>query len=213
MLSDLARLVAQFPTFNDLPLNSSHPNIAADLRPIAEGRYEEDLLLIGANGSGKSTLATLLPHYYSASKGEKYSPYEIDAFDLDPIAMKRSCLFSNFVGDFDWIVIHELDKVGVEKMQHPLLNIIGVYTHKKFIITANNLSDIDRGIESRCNTIEIVAPSLQDYLPYALKLLQLAGKNVSQSKLGDELRPYEGDLRSMERRLQRLLRGATRLSA
>jgi len=205
MYPKLPDLLKDFPTFEDLPFNSERSGDRDLFRGIAKGKHAENMLLFGKNGSGKSSLASLLAHWHSQSTGFQFPALVIDAkrIDLKSLTLTDpTCRFQ--YGTASWCIINELDKIDT-KIQHSLLNIIDQAIGVNFIITANDLTKIDRGIDSRCGPIEIIAPSPKDFAPYAERRLAAAGKPMALSDIEKEMNEVRGDLRTMTRRLERLI--------
>jgi replication-associated recombination protein RarA len=172
-----------FKTINDMPLNQSA--IAANhvLHAVANGKSVGNILLFGENGSGKSTLARHLPIWFQAAHGHPdgtlYAdidvPTSLNAAQLQQICMPISM---NPTG-YDWIVLDEADKPSDKAAFDKLHGILEFNRQKLFILTANTIAVFPPGILSRCTTINVIAPTPQEYLPYAQKVLIQRGLKKS----------------------------------
>lgn len=169
----------KYQTINDMPLNAKDVSTNVILHKVASGELATNLLLYGAYGSGKSTLARHLPIWYQAAKGNEGSIYyDVDVpNDLDVSRLKRVCLNGSLnPSGYDWIVLDEVDKPKDKGALAKLHGVLEMNPQKLFILTANHLAMIPEGIQSRCVTVEIHAPSPSEYLPAAQAALVQRGK-------------------------------------
>lgn len=193
-------LLTEFPTFDALPLSGE---VRAALRPVAEGKLADNILLYGANGVGKSALAQLLPCWYHMSNGD--DPYlhfinSASEFDFPRLeAMASVAPLSGLVG---WTVFDELDKVPAQSKQTKILALVEKYVERSYIATANNVADLDSGIISRFECIEVTPPKIEDLIRYAQG--KLRNKNYTDDELHKQLSPVASDLRVVGRRIRRL---------
>jgi replication-associated recombination protein RarA len=202
-------LIEAFPTFNDLPLNQSNQNAISTFRMVAAGR-PQNILLHGSYGTGKTTLAELLVRWSYGSQGnDTLGPYFIDCsagLDLDHLQAPQTN-WANFYGvKEEWYVLDEVARLRSKDMQ-ALIGIIKPYPcPRHFILTANDLSKVDRALHSRCELLEIIAPTAPEYLGYAQKRLRAEGVTLADA---DVLKYLEagmtGDLRDTERKLDKII--------
>lgn len=123
--------------------------------------------------------------------------------DADKISTSHS--YSPLLyGQVRWIVINEFDKI-TERQQCKLLTTIGAIDDCKFILTANDVLKVNEGFLSRCEAIETVAPSPEQYALFAAKKLTAAGRSIPLIEITKQMSEVGGDLRAMERRLTRLI--------
>jgi hypothetical protein len=103
----------------------------------------------------------------------------------------------------------EIDKMP--KSEHtPLHTTLGSneYFNSPVIAVANNIYDFDDPLLSRFHVLKIVAPTPEDYLPYAMGRLAAAGKNISQQNVLNAIVTFANgvnDIRRYGRALNRLL--------
>lgn len=194
-----------FQTINAMPLNQANAAANQILNAVANGKLAENLLLFGENGSGKSTLARHLPIWFQASLGEPdgsiYKHMDVPN-DLDTQALYAMCRLTtmNSTG-YDWIVLDEADKSTDKTFLGKLHGILELNPQKRFILTANTIAVFPQGILSRCATINVIAPTPEEYLPHAQAVLLKRGVIKSDSYVlsvlrgavtaGEDCRKYE----------------------
>jgi len=200
-----------FPRLDDVPLNAAHHDVREQLRPIAEGKLRQHLLLVGSYGAGKTGLARLIPYFYYSSREECHTPAFINcANDFDTAALIREC--QNWRGsthffnlpEHHWIILDDFDTVKREK-QKRLRQLLETDYGVSFVLTANELNEIDDGVTDRCKVIEVLPPTPADFLPYAMSRLRLVGNRIPEADVLSKLRPFGATLRGMNRVLEELL--------
>lgn len=168
-----------FQTIDDMPLNQSSSATNQVLKAVANGKALGNLLLFGENGSGKSTLARHLPIWFQAARGHSGGSLHanIDVpTSLNVDSLRQMCrLVSMNPTGYDWIVLDELDKTLDETAYAKLHGVLELNPEKIFILTANSIAAFPKGILSRCRTINVMAPTPQEYLPYAQTVLSQRG--------------------------------------
>jgi DNA polymerase III delta prime subunit len=200
------QLIATFPTFGDLPLNRSNTKTIRILRAVAQGR-PRNLLLRGKYGHGKTALAELLPRWSYASQGNSLlQPNFLDCSAGLNLALlnKEQTTWAQFFGvKEEWFILDEIDKVTTKKHKNAVLGVLRPYDPPRyFILTANDLKQVHRGVLSRCDVLEIVAPTPADYLPYAQSRLKAEGVILTDAHiLGFLQSVMNGDMRHVERNL------------
>ena len=169
----------KFQTINDIPLNQSAVASNHILNAVANGKAVGNIILFGANGSGKSTLARHLPVWFQAAHGHQDEALfaHIDVpNELNVASLKNMCmtLSTNPTG-YDWIILDEADKPSDRSAFAKLHGVLEFNPDKLFVLTANTLGVFPPGIVSRCTTINIVAPTPEEYLPHAQRVLSQRG--------------------------------------
>lgn len=180
----------KFATYNDMPLACATGAVNTILKKIADGKFKRNILLIGECGAGKSELARHLPRWYYKSRGcdEMYlkwydCPNNWDMEGLDDYTDK---VRTNDT-DVEWIVLDEVDKVHPTHRINQLHGPLQKQSDKAFILTANSLSILPPGIQSRCMTLQIVVPTPDEFLPYAQSYFIQHGKSYSDAKVLSDL--------------------------
>ena len=141
------------------------------------------VLLYGGYGTGKTTLARLLPDLIERRRtgiSDAESGYEFVACaSLDgDAAIKRLRSISQLVSlaksDLRYFILDEFD-VLTEKAQANFKALMSATKRSVFILTTNNLHEIDRGVHDRCWGISMNAASDERWLPAAHQMLQKLG--------------------------------------
>lgn len=199
-------LLRAFPTFDDLPLNRANGTTFRTLQAVANGT-PRNLLLYGAHGSGKTTLAQLLPEYSYQSQAVDFEPVFFDcsdSLDLRRLKQPQTSWAAHCGAKEEWYILDEADKIANQK-QIALLGLIKNYIFPRyFILTANDLNAVHAGIRSRCQPLEIKAPTAADYLVLAQSRLRSKGLALADNAVLTYLQSAmaTGDIRQVERALE-----------
>ena len=155
----------------------------------ASGHLERPLILHGVSGGGKSLLQTLIPN---AIEGRKASVQVVKCADLktaDDIhdLYGRNKMFNHlFTVDgqkFNYIIIEEFlmtNKRLIDAMKIELDKTLGT---DLTIISTNRFSEIDDGIVSRSETLEIHPCEPHVFFPHAKKMFELEGVEMDDAHL------------------------------
>jgi DNA polymerase III delta prime subunit len=170
-------------TLNDVVLEQS---VKSKLDSYVRGGNKTPLILHGTNGLGKTSVAALLP--LAMEGGIKIHPLNSSKHIFDK---KKDVInfFGNIYqfnlytvggGNRDYFVLDEVDfgnDVALEFRKH----IEDYQDHVQFIFTTNSYMKIDKGIRDRCDNIQMMPATPQDWLPRVQQILQAESLTISDA--------------------------------
>ena len=141
------------------------------------------ILLYGTFGTGKTTLARILPE--AIERGQTGQPLSFDAdffgcqqghsgtVIADTLKKQNKVLSFNASGKHYYIFdeVDNLTKTAQAGLKTTLNSQRGI-----FILTTNNISQLDKGVKDRCVLVEMNAATDAEFLPLARRIA--ADKNV-----------------------------------
>ena len=171
------------------------------------------ILLYGIFGTGKTTLANLLPNAIEKGRSNEDLAIEADFIACQqgfngPQVMsliERVLSKTSFnASGLHYFVLDEVDnltKLAQQSLKSALNTNRGI-----FILTTNNISELDKGLKDRCVLVEMNAAAVSDYLPLAKNLVSDMGVVMSDDDLLPTISAAKGSLRNLIHNVERLAR-------
>jgi len=171
------------------------------------------ILLYGVYGTGKTTLANLLPNAIEKGKADEDLAIDADFIGCQqgfngPQVMsliERVLSKTSFnASGLHYFVLDEVDNL-TKLAQQSLKSALNT-NRAVFILTTNNISELDKGLKDRCVLVEMNAAAISDYLPLAKNLVSDMGVVMSDEDLLSTISAANGSFRNLFHNVGRLAR-------
>jgi len=169
------------------------------------------ILLYGTFGTGKTTLARLLPE--SIEMGQTGQPLAFDAdffgcqqghtstVIADTLKKQDKVLSFNASGR-NYYIFDEVD--NLTKAAQAGLKTTLNSPRGTFILTTNNISQLDKGVKDRCVLVEMNAPQDSEFLPLARRIATDENVVLNDTQLLAAISGNNGSFRSVIFNVMRL---------
>lgn len=173
------------------------------------------ILLYGVFGTGKTTLAKMLPDAIENGRtgqglilpetfiGCQQGLNGPQVMVLIENVLNKVSLNSSGLHYFILDEVDNLTKLAQQSLKPALNTDRGI-----FILTTNNISELDKGLKDRCVLVEMNAAPVSEYLPLAKNLVSDMGVVMSDIDLLPTISAANGSLRNLIHNVERLARRA-----
>jgi replication-associated recombination protein RarA len=162
------------------------------------------ILLYGAHGTGKTTLARILPEVIEQGQTGQSLSFPADFFGCQKggtgitfttAVSKRLNVISLNASGNDYFIFDEVDNLS-KAAQADLKTILNS-KRAVFILTTNNISQLDKGVKDRCVLVEMNAPADAEFLPLARRIASDENVVLSDTQLLTAIAGNNGSFRNI----------------
>jgi DNA polymerase III delta prime subunit len=155
----------------------------------ASGEVTRPLILCGRNGTGKSLIAKLLPRAIEGIDKvltTYIKPYELNSDkEVDKLISRNKMFDTHFSTNgqrYSYYIIEEMNSRigGHNSFRIAIDNYVGI---DLTIITTNEIAQIDKGIRSRCEILEVPACTPAVFFPHAKRIMEKEGIEIGDKAL------------------------------
>jgi len=183
------------------------PKISDLVRGFAEGTFDHHLMMHGPAGSGKTSAAQMI---LKSRLGEDIESYcfhgkEISEEKIEKLEGLRN--YQRSICDRAYFLIDEIDECTKVMRQH-LRAFINTNPKVTFICTTNHLSQLQRDdhpFVDRFDTIALLVPSLEDWLPRLMFITAAEGAPISADILRGALAHHATSARTLLREVEKFV--------
>lgn len=138
------------------------------------------ILLHGNYGTGKTTTACLLPELIETSRGGSNAMYDfyqcaqgMNGVGLMNNITQRTSFVSLNRSGLHYSILDEVD--NLTQAAQASLKAIMDSRHGVFILTTNDINQVDKGVVNRCHVIHMFKANDQDWLPLVKRVITSTG--------------------------------------
>ena len=164
-------------------------HVKSVITAYASGEVTRPLILCGRNGTGKSLIAKLLPKAIEGMEDVQVTHVKAHKLNSDSEVdelFSRNKIFDLFFTvngqRYTYNVIEEMNSCikGRNAFRIALDKYMGT---DLTIITTNEIAQIDKGIRSRCEVLEVPACTPAVFLPHAKRIMEKEGIGIEDNVL------------------------------
>ena len=162
------------------------------------------ILLYGTWGTGKTTLASILPEIIEQGQTGQQLSFPADYFGCQQgstgiaftaaVSKRLSVLSLNASGN-DYFIFDEVDNLN--KVAQAGLKTILNSKRAIFILTTNNISQLDKGVKDRCILVEMNAATDPEFLPLARRIASDKNVVLNDAELMSAIEGNNGSFRNI----------------